>query len=41
MLEAGMPLPRIKGFDRSGEPEIKVLNDGSLAVVFSMLPPET
>ena len=29
----------INGFDKEGEPEIRIMNDGSLYIVFSFMPP--
>jgi hypothetical protein len=35
------PLPKIKGFDRQGEPELRRGENGALELVFNFMPPMT
>jgi hypothetical protein len=35
------PLPKIKGFDRQGEPELRASENGGLELVFNFMPPMT
>ena len=34
-------LPKIKGFDRQGEPELRHGDNGALELVFNFMPPTT
>lgn len=34
------PLPKIKGFDRQGEPELRDDENGALELVFNFMPPQ-